>query len=1046
MNGRGATVAIDFGTERTKIAFRSPVSVQPDLVRFGKGAGRPFSRSLFHLPPRSGAVAFGELAEEALKSHPEEVIVGLKRQLRDQKVRCGGRSETPESLLVHMFRNVRASLTAVTGLPARTVLTIPANYGPDLHDLMRGAAISSGFPEVETIYEPIAAVRAWQADIGNIAEAVVVVDCGAGTVDWACLSRSGDSFRIVPSLPPGSLNRVGGQDIDLGLLELLEDRLPARSQLDTLVPTRMLLLEHIRQWKEAVLTEHDLVPMWADGQRLPLEWADVLAVVHSRFNAPVVSALSKYLDRLANTDLTTRPAVLLVGGSARLPGLAEEIGALGYRAMSWKRAEFAAVLGGCSDPASCRNENSTLERKFQMSSDNIRSFVGLDLGDAETAFAQLGLLDGATNPTPTEIGSTLAGPSGVIKTVVGYTTDGEILVGKAVQNSGTSLRKGGLKVGFKTVPTSDDGTYKTSVQDFVDIVIERLEDEKKLVLKESKMIVGHPSKWKKIPGAVDALEEILRGTSLARSADLQLVPESRGAMVEAVYSSMLNREALSGWALVVDIGSSTTDFTAVNLATRAAEPVDFGEDIGARLIDRAIVDHFIAVSDDRVRSYFGDHPEERAKFELWCRDLKEIYFSGAKPEIDYGVKVDGHNKVYIEGSLDNALMHRLTSEVPVAQVFGKRVSWRDGFRRSLTSVKADLKKLRATPITAILLTGGASNMGFVREDCVAVFPEVGKIASAGRPQFTVASGLARWGRIQYKTDHFITKVEQFCDTKIPPRATSMVDSLYNSLSNMIAAEILGIIKAEFNAWKNSRYTTINAMNAGIQSKIESWLKTELPSRIERESGPLLKGLAIDLANDIKGLENEFGISVGSLGGVLSRSIVSDHSVKPNVDLRSIDVSGGSIEVFGNVIGVVAGLVTGVVMLNVVPIAIGIVLKIIAVISAGLAWTIAGLLLTNPVGWALLVGIGITAILAGAEAKERIKSMVPDWDLPKVIRGLVGEDSVYAKVDSTRDEIVTEVQNQLNGNKDLRKKIVEEATKFFRERLVAAADDARMLIS
>ena len=81
----------------------------------------------------------------------------------------------------------------------------------------------------------------------------------------------------------------------------------------------------------------------------------------------------------------------------------------------------------------------------------------------------------------------------------------------------------------------------------------------------------------------------------------------------------------------------------------------------------------------------------------------------------------------------------------------------------LRQVKAEFRRKGITKIGTILLTGGASRMNFVQRVCEEVFPDLpGGIARAPNPQFTIANGLARWGRLQSQTDAFAREIDEFC--------------------------------------------------------------------------------------------------------------------------------------------------------------------------------------------------------------------------------------------------------------------------------------------
>ncbi len=113
--------------------------------------------------------------------------------------------------------------------------------------------------------------------------------------------------------------------------------------------------------------------------------------------------------------------------------------------------------------------------------------------------------------------------------------------------------------------------------------------------------------------------------------------ESRAAFLHIKESKAFDLRAdhLMKRVLIIDIGSSTTDFTLVaHLEAQSLE--DFGQDIGAGLIDQAIF--------DRTLERLGNsRPEERQRFEtifaenayiqrrclVLCRKGKEEYFSNA---------------------------------------------------------------------------------------------------------------------------------------------------------------------------------------------------------------------------------------------------------------------------------------------------------------------------------------------------------------------------------------------------------------------------------
>jgi formylglycine-generating enzyme required for sulfatase activity len=349
MTGR---IAIDFGTTRTKVAYLPPKAGRPELLRFGDEEDRPFTPSLFCLPANSSAILFGDHVLEIVREGGEGVPrVPVKRQLRENKIRVSGRAEPPAHLLTAAFTALRAkagreiACFAATP-PEQVVLTLPCAWGPALRELMTQAARTAGFAQVDLVEEPVAAARAWLAESGAAADAVVVLDCGGGTVDWAYLRREVEELRPALDVPPGGIEGLGGEDVDLGLLELLELDLAAQGIAPSEIWTRRpRLLLQLRRLKEAVARGRPPFALPVGSASVTLATADIHAMIHSRLLARAVDGLRAYLERIATAENGPLPMVLLVGGSARLPGLAQAVGNLGVKVVGWDRSEFASVLG-----------------------------------------------------------------------------------------------------------------------------------------------------------------------------------------------------------------------------------------------------------------------------------------------------------------------------------------------------------------------------------------------------------------------------------------------------------------------------------------------------------------------------------------------------------------------------------------------------------------------------------------------------------------------------------------------------------------------------
>ncbi len=344
-----ATIAIDFGTSRTKLAYLDDTTGRPELMRLGQ-RDDPFIPSLFYLERDSERVLLGDDAEAMLEQDPAGVVDVLKRTLHEANVRANRRKVTPLDLMTRLLSELRTragrEVAAFGGQCATTVhLTVPAIYGPSQARLLRDAAGQAGFTEVMLVPEPVAAARVWLAQASGTSAGVVVFDCGGGTIDWAYLRRDAEDFRLVPECPPGG-DQVGGYDLDRELLARVEDLLDD-AVLDELRGQEIQSLQAIRVVKERYCRGLPLQPLRIGGRQVLLSPSDIESAFAARFIGHACEGLKGYLAQVHAVSDPDQPPVLLVGGSARIKGLREAIEQdCGCETVWWERADYATVLGG----------------------------------------------------------------------------------------------------------------------------------------------------------------------------------------------------------------------------------------------------------------------------------------------------------------------------------------------------------------------------------------------------------------------------------------------------------------------------------------------------------------------------------------------------------------------------------------------------------------------------------------------------------------------------------------------------------------------------
>ena len=282
-----------------------------------------------------GTTLVGEAAERRALIEPERMAREFKRRLGDSvPLLLGGTPYSAEALTAKVLRFVLDRVAELyAGPPAGLALTHPANWGPFKLDVLRSAVALAGenAPDVQFISEPEAAALSYAAhDRPPAGARVAVYDLGGGTFDVAILEDRGDRYTLLGE--PGGVERLGGIDFDEALFRHVLSLVPEAAELDATDPPIMADLVALRlacvAAKEALSVETDTAIAVRVG---PIR--DEVRVVRSEFERLIGPTLRYTTDALQRTLATVGlspadlHAVLLVGGSSRIPLVSQLVGA-----------------------------------------------------------------------------------------------------------------------------------------------------------------------------------------------------------------------------------------------------------------------------------------------------------------------------------------------------------------------------------------------------------------------------------------------------------------------------------------------------------------------------------------------------------------------------------------------------------------------------------------------------------------------------------------------------------------------------------------------
>ena len=268
---------------------------------------------------------------------------------------------------------------------------------------------------------------------------------------------------------------------------------------------------------------------------------------------------------------------------------------------------------------------------------------------------------------------------------------------------------------------------------------------------DTSVYVGCPAGWDK--NAREHYREIFESAGYP---PVRIISESRAAMVSACQSKHLQIgvDILSRPVLVVDIGSSTTDFAYI-MGGKEVEMRTAGEvALGGGLMDEILLEESVAASGlfrKKIQSVLDESEPWRAYAEFAARRLKEKYFSDeeywSKNKCVESIMLHYNRPVKLTLAIDRSVADKLVNKK--TERLGGR-SFREVFTDSLTDVRDSITGKQPE---LIFLTGGVSKLPAIRKWCSEVFNDA-VIISATDPEFSVARGLAYCGRIDEDLKEF----------------------------------------------------------------------------------------------------------------------------------------------------------------------------------------------------------------------------------------------------------------------------------------------------
>ena len=347
------TLGIDFGTTKTLVSRIDAATGQPVTIRLGMGTD--YIPTTVYIE-ENGQIYFGEDADDRLADNTGAYIRGFKMRLgsamplhiqfgEDGSITKICARDLVREYLSYIRERVERQVFMQEGSARKAVITRPVNFSPVQLEELKQAALDAGFSEVTLTTEPEAAGLAFCRLNASKAfnRSALIVDWGGGTLDFALVTRDGNTIHTHPRLTDGDTT-MGGERFDEVLWNYTEQQL--RQQGCTHI-NPILALPVIRRAKERLSmgTQTTMRLTNQDGACPPVH------ITRDIFNALIIDnieqATHKVRQLIAAIPAAHKPEMLLlVGGSCLIPLIKEHMeSACGLPAYSWNLSREAVGLG-----------------------------------------------------------------------------------------------------------------------------------------------------------------------------------------------------------------------------------------------------------------------------------------------------------------------------------------------------------------------------------------------------------------------------------------------------------------------------------------------------------------------------------------------------------------------------------------------------------------------------------------------------------------------------------------------------------------------------
>ncbi len=731
-----------------------------------------------------------------------------------------------------------------------------------------------------------------------------------------------------------------------------------------------------------------------------------------------------------------------------------------------------------------------------------KTFIGYDLGDGET-ITDLAVLDQVSVKDRVQtLFNAMTMPDNntagqAIPTVYGYTEGGNIVFSSSILADPESVRD--IRISFKRCPSdllpkitetrrqelltelkkgwpsqkSCPELYSAEMCAFIDSVVSFTNalfcDEKyKRTIQDASVdcdeivfCVGHPTRWTAFDVAIYAgiLHQSVLGTCAyaGKTTSMLMAAESRAAFLYVKDKATSKVLAPGTSALLIDVGSSTIDLTAMTADSRNHQYNSGSNYLGARSIDFIIQKWYL----DKLRKDEEDwnvyqslvqmNPAMEQAMTLSCRKAKEEVYSVAakKSRILFGdfmpvrISQEDIDTAITETPIGEILTQYVNIPVNTAQSMSDK-NWKQLFREFLQERKAEMTA-QGIQISRVIMTGSASKMPFVPEIVGEVFNEVNSdgILADMNPSRSISMGLALVGPSNEKSKAFQEDLESMMANEIDQIIANDIPQLADKLSPVLEKQIVEIVKQRIKQWRSGKIKTLAAMSKMIEADCSGDNLTKLLVASQAYQNAIKTWVTDTVGHDIavklKGICDRYGVAEITIDNL---NVMKVSTIK--VDGIEINPTDDIMNVLSATLSIIAGLV----MATITPTILAVVIVLISYVSSTIAFMLFEALILMPgVGWAVLIGLaGLAVVKLAASgmqgAKKQLADKLQTADLPQWVRDLVKDKKIDEQI--TKARLSKKIKESIVEEKS-KTQIVESVKQGLQQQIDRCAEDIKYVI-